>query len=350
MLTSDFDYSLPKERIAQSPVVPRDSCKLLVLNRAKQRIEHRVFSDIITYLTPKDLLVVNETRVMPARLIGTRSGGGEAELLLLNRLETLNEREELWEALVRPGKRLKPGALVSFEGMEAEIVNWVISGERGQRVVKLRALSNQNLHEAIHAIGSLPLPPYITNYTGDTELYQTVYAAHESSAAAPTAGLHFTPELLAQIKEQGTRLETVDLTVGLDTFRIVEEEHLEEHQIHSENYTVSQQVIDAIAQTRKQGGRVIAVGTTSVRCLESAWNEANQQLTPRTNEATELFITPGYQFRAVDALITNFHVPRSTLLALVSAFADRESIMRAYNEALENDYRFLSFGDAMLIV
>ncbi|MCL2756986.1 MAG: tRNA preQ1(34) S-adenosylmethionine ribosyltransferase-isomerase QueA, partial [Coriobacteriia bacterium] len=346
MLTSEFDYKLPHDRIAQNPAIPRDSCRLLVLDRKRESIEHRVFSDIIEYLTEADLLVVNTTKVMPARLIGKRVGGGEAEVLLLRRIRTISAYDELWEALVRPGRRLRPGSLVLFPDMTAEIIDWTTSGERGGRIVQLFTDHTLTIDESLHKNGELPLPPYITNYTGDRSQYQTVYAQKEDSAAAPTAGLHFTPELLDRIRERGVRLANVDLSVGLDTFRPVDEERIEDHRIHSERYSVNASVLAAIEDTRRKEGRVIAVGTTSVRSLESCWDTEEGMLVPRADTTTSLFIMPGYQFRAVDALITNFHAPRSTLLALVSAFASHELIMKAYNEALSDGYRLLSFGDA----
>ena len=349
MLTSDFEYKLPPERIAQSPINPRDACRLLVLDRDSGRIEHRVFSDIIEFINPEDILVVNETKVMPARLIGTRSGGGVAELLLIKRIEARNANEEYWEALVRPGKRLKPGSTIQFKGITAEIVEWAPSREKGERIVRLITDSKATFSDALHKTGVLPLPPYITSFQGDPSEYQTVYAVHEDSAAAPTAGLHFTSELLKRIREKGIRIETVDLSVGLDTFRPITEASIEEHDIHSERYTVNQHTIEAIDETKRKSGRVIAVGTTTVRSLESAWDKIELHLVPRIDETTSLYITPGYQFKVVDALVTNFHAPRSTLLALVSAFSKREILLNAYQEALAGNYRFLSFGDAMFM-
>jgi len=313
-------------------------------------MEHRRFSDILAYLSPGDLLVVNETKVMPARLVGIRAGGGEGEALLLRRLVVENERQEQWEALVRPGRRLRPGAVLKLGPLTVDVIGWPAGQERGQRVVRLTSEDGTSCSEALNRLGQLPLPPYITGYEGDRSYYQTVYAKNEESAAAPTAGLHFTPELLGRIREAGVRIEAVDLAVGLDTFRPIEEERIQDHAIHTERYSVSAEVIEALSETRQKGGRVVAVGTTSVRSLESAWDEASGSLLPRMSESTSLYITPGYRFRAVDAMITNFHAPRSTLLALVSAFASHSQIMAAYNEALAKGYRFLSFGDAMLMV
>ena len=360
MLTSDFDYDLPEERIAQYPMEPRDACRLLVLGRRSGTVEHRVFSDIIGYLEPGDLLVVNETRVLPARLLGRKAGtGGQAEVLLLRqRRPDLGQGTALWEGLVKPGKRLKPGAVVEFtaaddpEGepvLEVQVLDWVEGGSPGERLIEVRALEG-TLDEAVHAVGRAPLPPYIRGYQGDPEMYQTVYARRESSAAAPTAGLHFTDELLARIREKGVGLATVELEIGLDTFRIVDEENAEDHKMHTETIHVPRATVDAIEATHAAGGRVVAVGTTSMRSLESAWDPELGRIRPREGEPTDLFILPGYTFHVVDALVTNFHVPRSTLLMLVSAFSSRDNIMGAYQEAIAEGYRMLSFGDAMLII
>lgn len=364
MKTSDFDYDLPPELIAQEPAADRDGCRLLALDRATGEIEDRIFRDIGDYLRPGDLLVANETRVMPARLLGAKRGThGAAEVFLLREAagpEPRTNRLAYWEVLVRPGKRLKPGsgAVVDFAdaagdvALSAEIVDWAPHGQRGERIAHLTT-PLPSLDEALHAVGHTPLPPYIKDYAGDEELYQTVYSRRESSAAAPTAGLHFTPELIARLEERGIGWETVELEVGLDTFRIVDEDDPEQHQIHTEFYTVPERTVAAIERTRAGGGRVVAVGTTSVRSLESAWDvdAANGKgaITPRAREATSLYILPGYRFHVVDALVTNFHVPRSTLMMLVSAFAGREHIMHAYEHAIAERYRMLSFGDAMLI-
>lgn len=362
MRTDDFDYDLPEELIAQEPAAERDGCRLLVMDRASGALEDRIFHDIGEYLRPGDLLVANETRVMPARLLGAKRGtGGAAEVFLLREVfgrEPKANGSAVWEALVRPGKRLKPGAVVDFADaagtkvLSAEVIDWVEKdGEssKGERVVRLTT-PLPSLDEALHAVGHTPLPPYIKNYAGDEELYQTVYSTRERSAAAPTAGLHFTPELIDRIKAQGVRWETVELEVGLDTFRLVDEDDPEKHQIHTEFYTVPRRTADAVAETRAAGGRVIAVGTTSVRSLESAWDAQAGAVTPRDREATSLYILPGYEYHVVDGLITNFHVPRSTLMMLVSAFSTRENIMTAYRHAVEERYRFFSFGDAMLII
>ncbi len=360
MLTSDFDYNLPQELIAQSPAPVRDECRMLALSRSTGAIEDRIFRDIAEYLNPGDLLVANETRVRPARLLGhKRDTGGEAEVLLLRELA---DRPSYWEALVRPGKRLKPGsgAIVDFTDdtetvvMSAEVVDWANSetAQKGERIVHLTT-TLPSLDEALHAAGRAPLPPYIRGYTGDEEIYQTVYSRRESSAAAPTAGLHFTPELIEQLKSQGIGWKTVELEVGLDTFRVVDEDNAEDHAMHTEFYTVPQQTVNAIEECKASGGRVIAVGTTSVRSLESAAallrDDASAHLAATDRAATSLYIMPGYKFKVADALITNFHVPRSTLMMLVSAFAGHENLMRAYEHAIKEQYRFLSFGDAMFI-
>ncbi len=360
MRTSDFDYDLPTELIAQEPAAERDGCRLLVMDRTSGALEDRIFRDIANYLHPGDLLVANETRVMPARLLGAKRGtGGAAEVFLLREMpicETKTEKDALWEVLVRPGKRLKPGtgAIVDFAdasgnvALSAEIVDWVKDAEKGERLARLTT-PLPSLDEALHAVGHTPLPPYIKNYAGDEELYQTVYSRRESSAAAPTAGLHFTPELIECLRKRGIRWETVELEVGLDTFRIVDEDNPENHSIHTEFYTVPERTVAAISETRQQGGRVIAVGTTSVRSLESAWNAETNTITPREREATSLYLLPGSEFHVVDALVTNFHVPRSTLMMLVSAFSSHENVMAAYAHAIKERYRMLSFGDAMFI-
>ena len=400
MKTSDFDYDLPQELIAQEPAAVRDACRMLVMDRATGALEDRIFRDIAEYLRPGDLLVANETRVMPARLLGAKRGtGGQAEVFLLRELvgekaapylvagetdggadnptgdapatkpaDTRTTRipspnqQAVWEVLVRPGKRLKPGAgaVVDFTdkagavALSAEIVDWAAGegAQRGERIARLTT-ALPSLDEALHAVGHTPLPPYIKHYTGDEELYQTVYSRRESSAAAPTAGLHFTPELIERLKAQGVSWETVELEVGLDTFRIVDEEDPTAHHMHTEFYTVPERTVAAIEQAKANGGRVIAVGTTSVRSLESAWdpaaNDGAGALVPRQRAATSLYLLPGSTFHVVDALITNFHVPRSTLMMLVSAFSSREHIMAAYQHAIAERYRLLSFGDAMFI-
>ena len=377
MKTSDFEYDLPAELIAQEPAAVRDACRLLVMNRQTGALEDRIFRDIVDYVKPGDLFVVNETRVLPARLLGAkRTTGGAAEVFLLrealgyksgalhNEEVSSANQEAYWEALVKPGKRLKPGsgAIVDFRdadgnvAMSAEIVDWTADGAqdgtagatRGGRIVRLTT-TLPSLDDALHAVGHTPLPPYIKNYAGDEELYQTVYSRRESSAAAPTAGLHFTPELIERVKAAGAGWETVELEVGIDTFRIVDEDDPEQHQMHTEFYTVPERTAQAIAETKAAGGRIIAVGTTSVRSLESAWDAETGRVLPRSRAATSLYLLPGSQFHVVDALITNFHVPRSTLMMLVSAFSSRDNVMAAYQHAVEKRYRFFSFGDAMFI-
>lgn len=360
MRTADFDYDLPEELIAQEPAAIRDQCRLLVMDRATGALEDRIFRDIADYLRPGDVLVANETRVMPARLLGAKRGTlGAAEVFLLRECggsEPRTNRVAFWEALVRPGKRLKPGsgAVVDFTDatgevvLSAEVIDWAPGAQKGERVVRLTT-PLPSLDEALHAVGRTPLPPYIRGYAGDEELYQTVYARHESSAAAPTAGLHFTPELIDALKEQGIGWATVELEVGLDTFRVVDEDDPADHVIHTELYTVPPETVEAVDHCHAQGGRVFAVGTTSVRSLESAWDAKTGTLQPREREATSLYILPGYEFQVVDALVTNFHVPKSTLMMLVSAFSSREHILAAYSHAVEERYRLLSFGDAMLI-
>lgn len=360
MKTSDFEYELPPELVAQEPAAERDGCRLLVMDRETGALEDRIFHDIVKYIREGDLLVANETRVLPARLLGSkRDTGGAAEVLLLREVfdrEPKTSRSATWEALVKPGKRLKPGggAIVDFAdgdgnvALSAEVIDWTAESARGGRIVHLTT-TLPSLDEALHAVGHTPLPPYIRNYAGDEELYQTVYSRRESSAAAPTAGLHFTPELIERVRAKGAGWETVELEVGIDTFRIVDEDDPEAHRMHTEYYTVPQRTADAIAAAKAAGGRIIAVGTTSVRSLESAWSEAGGRVMPCERAATSLYLLPGSTFHVVDALITNFHVPRSTLMMLVSAFSTRDNVMAAYEHAVAERYRFFSFGDAMFI-
>ena len=407
MRTDDFDYPLPDELIAQAPAEPRDSCRLLVLHRGGGEgvtvsaapiadggsVEHRHFYDIADYLEPGDLLVANKTRVMPARLVGHKAKtGGVAETLLLKRREDLDALGHVWECLVNPGKRLKPGAVIEYRagGLHApESSPVVLTGEvtdfvedsKGGRLVRFEPQGAdpatgepRTLDAAIHAAGHVPLPPYITQYEGDPEKYQTVYAMREEhSAAAPTAGLHFTPELIERLRERGVGFTTVELEVGIDTFRLVEEDDPTQHVMHTERYHVPAEVVEAVHATKAAGHRVVAVGTTAVRSLESAFDAYAPAAEPpmvargfegradsadtlgrgdivaRENATTQLYLMPGSTYHVVDALITNFHVPRSTLMMLVSALASREQIMGAYQAAIDERYRFLSFGDAMLI-
>ena len=387
MRTDDFDYILPEERIAQAPAEPRDSCRLLVLHREDGSIEHKHFTDIVEYLEPGDLVVVNQTRVMPARLVGKKQHtGGVSETLLLKRREDIDALGSVWECLVNPGKRLKPGAVIEYRagGLHAPdsapvvltgtIVDFV-DDNRGGRLVRFEAQGDRTLDEAIHEAGHVPLPPDITQYEGDPEKYQTVYAMQdEHSAAAPTAGLHFTPELIETIKAKGVQWASVELEVGIDTFRLVTEDDPTKHVIHTERYHVAPEVVEAVKATKAAGHKVIAIGTTSVRSLESAWDNQIPAAEPpvvarrfeeaedsaavthkgdmvaRENATTNLYLMPGSTFHVVDTMVTNFHVPRSTLMMLVSAFATRKQIMDAYQSAIDEKYRFLSFGDAMIII
>lgn len=355
---ADFSYDLPHELIAQTPIEPRDSSRLLVLHRGSGLIEHRHFRDIGAYLRPGDLLVANQSRVLPARLLGVKEdSGGRAEVLLLAIRSDLGT--DYWEALVRPGRRLRAGQRIVFAdgALTAEIFDRTPSGGR---IVHLAAGAG-SVAEAIARVGAVPLPPYIHTPLADAERYQTVYARAPGSAAAPTAGLHFTPELLAALMTQGIDMATVTLHIGLDTFRPIGEEDLEEHVMHSEEIELDAEAADKINATRESEGRIVAVGTTSVRVLESvaAFTEEMRQsgeladsdaLVTAWRGRTSLFLRPGSPFRAVDVMITNFHLPRSTLLVLVSAFAGRELTLRAYEEAVAERYRFYSFGDAMLIL
>jgi S-adenosylmethionine:tRNA ribosyltransferase-isomerase len=368
--TSDFDYDLPPERIAQTPVEPRDASRLMVVHRATGQIEHRVFGNVGEYLRPGDLLVLNETRVIPARLFGRKAEtGGKVELLLLARRD-----ERTWEALVR-GKGLRPGTCIELQetrgkdkdretrGKARPIPNAeqpistmaeiVAETESGGRLIRFE----QPIEPYLDRLGVVPLPPYIHKPLDDPERYQTIYGRVEGSVAASTAGLHFTPELLVELRGTGVETAFLTLHIGLDTFRPVKEEHVEEHQIHTEWYELTAPVAEQINRARLEGRRLIAVGTTVVRALESAaggcapeaeacgWQTVSAYVGP-----TDLFIYPGYRFRVVEAMITNFHLPRSTLLMLVSAFAGRDLIYRAYQEAIRQEYRFFSFGDAMLLV
>lgn len=337
MKTSDFDYHLPESSIAQTPAEPRDSSRLLVLHRENGAIEHRIFRDVTDYINPGDLLVLNQTRVIPARIFARKETGGRVELLLLRRRDAL-----VWEALVG-GKGLRVGKKARVEdGPDVEILQELDGAER---LIKF----SEPIEPYFPKVGNVPLPPYIHEKLDDPERYQTVYAMEPGSAAAPTAGLHFTPRLLEELQVKGVRIAYVTLHVGLDTFAPVTEEDPEEHKIHTEWCELPQETANVINETRERGGRVIAVGTTSVRTLETAANVGRDTI-PAYAGPTSLFIIPGYPFRIVDAMITNFHLPKSTLLMLVSAFAGRERILDTYATAIEEGYRFYSFGDAMLIV
>jgi S-adenosylmethionine:tRNA ribosyltransferase-isomerase len=341
MKTSDFDYHLPESSIAQTPAEPRDSSRLLVLRRDTGEIEHRIFRDVADYLKAGDLLVLNQTRVIPARIFARKETGGRVEMLLLRRRDEL-----IWEALVG-GKGLRVGRKARVEdGPEVEIIEEL---EGSERLIRF----SEPIELYFSKVGNVPLPPYIHEKLDDPERYQTVYAREPGSAAAPTAGLHFTQRLLEELQVKGVRLAYVTLHVGLDTFAPVNEENPEEHKIHSEWCELLQETADAINETRSRGGRVIAVGTTSVRTLESAASVGRQSpvgdILPYEGP-TSLFILPGYPFKIVDAMITNFHLPKSSLVMLVSAFAGREKILEAYELAINDGYRFYSFGDAMLIL
>lgn len=340
MELKDFDYYLPKELIAQDPLENRSASKLLVLHKNTGEIEHRVFSDIVEYLNPGDCIVINDTKVIPARLLGVKEGTGAAiEVLLLKR-----KNNDEWECLVKPGKKARPGAVIEFGNglLKGEIVDVV---DEGNRIIRFKY--DGIFEEILDKLGQMPLPPYITHALQDKNRYQTVYAKNEGSAAAPTAGLHFTPELLESLKAKGVEIASVTLHVGLGTFRPVKVENVEEHHMHSEYFCVEQSEADKINRARANGHRIISVGTTSCRTLESA--AYDDGTIPASNGDTDIFIYPGYKFKAIDCLITNFHLPESTLLMLVSALAGKENIMKAYETAVDLKYRFFSFGDAMFI-
>ncbi len=341
MLTSDFYYDLPEELIAQRPVEPRDSSRMLVCHRDTGAIEHRVFREVVEYLRPGDVLVINDTRVIPARLYGNKAGsGGAIEFLLLKRLE-----QDTWEIILRPGRKAKPGTEFEFGGgkLRATVLE---STPAGGRLV--RFAYEGVFEQVLDELGQMPLPPYIHEPLQDRTRYQTVYAAHDGSAAAPTAGLHFTPELLRHITGMGVDIVPVLLHVGLGTFRPVKERDVADHPMHSEHYEVTPEAAERINAARARGGRIVCVGTTSVRTLESVADEAGRVHAGCGD--TSIFITPGVPIRAVDALITNFHLPESTLLMLISAIMGREEALAAYAEAVRERYRFFSFGDAMLIL
>ena len=342
--THDFYFDLPEELIAQSPAEKRDECRLLVLERESGKTDDKIFKDVLDYIRPEDVLVVNSSKVIPARLLGvTEKTGSSMELLLLEMKD-----DGTWETLVRPGKRAKIGASFDFGGVLRATVKDVTEG--GNRIVEFDydREKYKTVYEVLDAVGNMPLPPYITKKLENKNDYQTVYAKEEGSAAAPTAGLHFTDELIERIKAQGTAFVEVTLHVGLGTFRPVKVDKIEEHLMHSEHFYISDEVAEEINRRRRNGGRIIAVGTTSCRVLESV-TDADGVVHP-TEGNTAIFIYPGYKFKAVDALITNFHLPESTLIMLVSALAGKETVMKAYEEAVGKRYRFFSFGDAMLIV
>lgn len=341
MKLSDFNYNLPEELIAQDPLEKRDNSRLMVLHRETGELEHKHFYDVIDYLNPGDCLVVNNTKVIPARLMGMKEEtGASIEVLLLKRKE-----EKVWETLVKPGKKARVGARISFgDGLlVGEVIDVV---EEGNRLIRFEY--DGIFEEILDRLGQMPLPPYITHQLQDKNRYQTVYAKYDGSAAAPTAGLHFTEELLQKIQDKGVRIAKVTLHVGLGTFRPVKEENVLDHHMHSEFYIVDKEAAKIINETKANGGRVISVGTTSTRTLETV-AEPDGHI-PVKSGWTDIFIYPGYRFKAVDCLITNFHLPESTLIMLVSALADRETILHAYETAVEEKYRFFSFGDAMLIL
>jgi len=336
----DFDFYLPEELIAQHPMEKRDESRLMVVDRISGHIEHKIFKDILGYFNEGDCLVLNNTRVLPARLIGEKENtGGKIEFLLLKRIEG-----DKWETLVKPGKKAKIGARFVFGlgELKAEVKGM---GEDGSRIIEFEY--EGIFEEVLDKLGQMPLPPYITEKLDDKERYQTVYSKEKGSAAAPTAGLHFTKELLKDIENKGVKIAFVTLHVGLGTFRPVKVEDIEEHHMHSEYYTMSKETADIINKTKENGGKVIAVGTTSCRTLETIGDENGK--VKETSGWTDIFMYPGYKFKIVDRLITNFHLPQSTLLMLVSAFSRRENIMNAYKEAVDEKYRFFSFGDAMFL-
>ena len=340
MKTSDFYYDLPHELIAQTPLKNRQKSRMMVLDRSKDFVEHKVFEDIVDYINPGDTLVLNDTKVIPARLFGHRVGKEEKiEILLLKQLE-----DDKWQTLVKPGKKCKVNDIIEFdETLKLKIVDIL---EDGQRVVKF--IYDGIFNEILDRLGTMPLPPYITEKLDDPDRYQTVYSKHEGSAAAPTAGLHFTKEVLKKLEEKGVNLVYVTLHVGLGTFRPVKVDDVTKHQMHSEYYIITKEACDIINNTKKQGKRVIAVGTTSCRVLESATDD-DGAIRPHAEE-TSIFIYPGYKFKMIDGLLTNFHLPESTLIMLVSALATKDKIMKAYKIAVEEKYRFFSFGDCMLIL
>jgi len=339
MKVSDFNYNLPEELIAQVPLEKRDESRLMVLDREKQTIENKVFKDILDYLEPGDCLVRNNTKVIPARIYGKKETGANVEFLLLKNLEG-----DIWESIVRPGNKLHVGARVIFgDGiLKAEILETMPGGTR-----KVKFKYEGIFNEILDQIGLMPLPPYIHEELKQKDRYQTVYARYEGSAAAPTAGLHFTPELLKKIEEKGVKIANVTLHVGIGTFRPVKETEVEKHEMHSEHYYIKQEDVEKINEAKKKGKKVISVGTTSSRVLETIADENGY--VKETEGDTQIFIYPGYKFKCVDGLITNFHLPQSTLLMLVSALAGKDYIISAYEEAVKEKYRFFSFGDAMFI-
>ena len=342
MKKEDFYYDLPKEYIAQTPIEPRDHSRMLVVHRSEDRIEHRHFYDILEYLTDKDCLILNDTRVLPARLYGIKEGtGARVEFLLLNQKE-----KDVWEVITGPGKRAKEGTKFTFgDGiLHAEVLSVL---ENGNRLAKF-TYEGDTIFPVLEKIGEMPLPHYITKKLENGERYQTVYSKELGSAAAPTAGLHFTPELLQKIRDKGVKIGFVTLHVGIGTFRPVKAENIEDHHMHSEHYHLPKETADLINQTKANGGRVIAVGTTSCRTLESVATYCGE--IREADDWTSIFIYPGYKFKCIDGLLTNFHLPESTLIMLVSAFYDREKVLEIYKTAVQEKYRFFSFGDCMFLI
>lgn len=342
MQKQDFYYDLPKERIAQTPIEPRDHSKMMVLHRDTDEIEHKHFYDILDYLNENDCLILNDTRVLPARLYGEKEEtGARVEFLLLNQKEN-----DVWEVITGPGRRAKVGAKFSFGGgiLKAEVLEVLENGNRLARFF----YDGDSIFPVLEKVGEMPLPHYITEKLEDAERYQTVYSKELGSAAAPTAGLHFTPEILEKIQKKGVKIGFVTLHVGIGTFRPVKADNIEDHKMHAEHYHLSEETAALIRETKKNGGRVIAVGTTSCRTLESVATFHGEICA--ADGWTNIFIYPGYKFKCIDALLTNFHLPESTLIMLVSAFYDREKVLQAYKEAVEKEYRFFSFGDSMLLL
>ena len=341
MNTRDFYYDLPQELIAQTPLDQRDSSRLMVLPLSDEVIEHKHFYDIVDYLQPNDCLIMNDSKVLPARIYGVKETGSVIELLLLK-----NQGNDIWECLVKPGKRAKVGAQLKIsDRLSCEVAEVL---DDGNRLVKFTYPSSRNIYEILDEVGTMPLPPYIKEKLEDQGRYQTVYARELGSAAAPTAGLHFTQDLMEKVRQKGVNIGYVTLHVGLGTFRPVQVDDVTNHKMHSESYFVPPETIDLINKTKELGGRVISVGTTSTRTLESAYNSEGDCIKPYGD--TEIFIYPGYQFKMIDGLITNFHLPESTLIMLVSALAGKDKVLNAYETAIDEKYRFFSFGDAMLII
>ena len=341
MKTSDFYFDLPEELIAQVPLKERDKSRLMVLDKKTGNVSHKGFRKILDYLKPGDCLVLNDTRVIPARLFGVKDTGANVEFLLLKRID-----QNKWQTLVKPGKRAKIGAKFYF-GNHKELRGEIVDlAEEGTRIIEFTY--EGIFEEVLDKLGNMPLPPYITEKLEDKERYQTVYSKHRGSAAAPTAGLHFTEDLLMELKNKGIKIAYITLHVGLGTFRPVKAENILEHRMHSEFYMVSKETADIINNTKAKGGRIISVGTTATRTLETVGN--NEGMIRECNGWTDIFIYPGYKFKVINGLLTNFHLPESTLIMLVSALAGKENVLKAYNEAVKERYRFFSFGDAMLII